>query len=472
MEINPKVNNAVEPGDLEQTVTGGPSQPGDVENLQVNDDVFGEVGEDGPNYRNVGWIAASVLMLKSQVGIGVLSIPSAFDVLGMIPGIICLLFIASVATWSGYIVGPFKLRHPAVYGLDDAGMMIAGPIAREAMAGGFTLYWIFLAGSGMLGTSIGLNSLSLHGTCTAVFVAVAAIIGFIFASVRTLGRVSWLAWVGTACVLVSVFVLTVAAGVQERPAAAPQTGPWESNWKIAGNPTFAEAMAAVSSLVLAYAGVPAFFAVASEMADQRLYTRSVLTCQLTATITYSVIGIVVYYYCGSFVASPALGSAGTLMKRICYGLVLPGLIVSTLLYIHLTAKYFMVRILRGSKHLASNSWQHWTTWLCCTGAVTIVAYCIASGIPVFQSLVSLVGALFGTFMTFQPMGVMWLYDNWNQKGDRDWKWYILVAWAFFVIVVGTFLMIGGTYGSVVGIIDSYAEEATSAWSCADNSNSV
>lgn len=53
MEINPKVNNAVEPGDLEQTVTGGPSQSGDVENLQVNDDVFGEVGEDGPNYRNV-----------------------------------------------------------------------------------------------------------------------------------------------------------------------------------------------------------------------------------------------------------------------------------------------------------------------------------------------------------------------------------------------------------------------------------
>jgi amino acid permease len=78
-------------------------------------------------------------MLKSQVGLGVLSIPSAFDVLGMIPGIICLLFIAGVATWAGFIVGPFKLRHPHVYGLDDAGMMIAGPVAREIMAGGFTL---------------------------------------------------------------------------------------------------------------------------------------------------------------------------------------------------------------------------------------------------------------------------------------------------------------------------------------------
>lgn len=188
----------------------------------------------------------------------------------------------------------------------------------------------------MLGVSIGLNALSTHGACTAIFVAVAAIIGFIFASVRTLGRLSWLAWVGTACVLVSVFVLTVAAGVQERPAEAPQEGPWKSDFKIVGNPTFEEAMAAVSSLVLAYAGVPAFFAVASEMADPRLYTRSVLTCQGVATLTYSIIGIVVYYYCGSYVASPALGSAGVLMKKVCYGLVLPGLIVSTLLYIHVS----------------------------------------------------------------------------------------------------------------------------------------
>ena len=67
---------------------------------------------------------------------------------------------------------------------------------------------------------------------------------------------------------------------------------------------------------------------------------------------------------------------------------------------------------------------------------------------------------------------MWLYDNWN-KGERDLKWKLGVFWACFVIVVGTFLMIGGTYGSVVGIIDSYNEEGgSSAWSCADNSNSV
>ena len=53
METSPKVSNAVEPGDLEQTVTGGPYRPGDIENLRVKDNVFGEVGEGGPDYRSV-----------------------------------------------------------------------------------------------------------------------------------------------------------------------------------------------------------------------------------------------------------------------------------------------------------------------------------------------------------------------------------------------------------------------------------
>jgi len=64
MEINPKVRNAAENGDLEQTITGGPSQPGDI---QISDDVFGEVGEDGPNYRNVGLARVCVFVVWTKV---------------------------------------------------------------------------------------------------------------------------------------------------------------------------------------------------------------------------------------------------------------------------------------------------------------------------------------------------------------------------------------------------------------------
>lgn len=137
----------------------------------------------------------------------------------------------------------------------------------------------------------------------------------------------------------------------------------------------------------------------------------------------------------------------------------------------ITAKYIFVRVLQGSRHLASNTLTHWVVWLGCTIGIALVAYIIASAIPVFSDLVSLVGALLGVPMCFQPMGGMWLYDNWNQgKGQRSAKWTAMVCWCIFVIVIGTFLMIAGTYGSVVMIIASYQESGGSAaWSCADNS---
>lgn len=130
--------------------------------------------------------------------------------------------------------------------------------------------------------------------------------------------------------------MTIAVGVQGRPADAPDTGEWVPDYKLIGSPTFAEGTRAVSSLIFAYAGTPAFFNIVSEMRDQRLYTRSLLICQSGVTITYITIGVVVYYFCGSYVASPALGSAGPTMKKVSYGLALPGLWVTTMLVIHVS----------------------------------------------------------------------------------------------------------------------------------------
>jgi amino acid permease len=80
--------------------------------------------------------------------------------------------------------------------------------------------------------------------------------------------------------------------------------------------------------------MPAFFPIASEMRDPRLYTRSLICCQSFVTALYISIGCVVYYYCGSYVASPALGSAGVLVKKVAYGFALPGLGVTTIVVVH------------------------------------------------------------------------------------------------------------------------------------------
>jgi hypothetical protein len=131
-----------------------------------------------------------------------------------------------------------------------------------------------------------------------------------------------------------------------------------------------------------------------------------------------------------------------------------------------------VRILRGSDHLTKNSVTHWATWLVASFACTTIAYIIGSAIPILNSIISLVGALIAPTLCITPFGAMWLHDN--VKG-RDWRslstWKkAQTFWAIFIILVGVFITVAGTYGAVVTIIQQPGEG--SPWSCADNSNSV
>lgn len=65
------------------------------------------------------------------------------------------------------------------------------------------LDWIFCSGPGLLGTTIGLNAVSDHGTCTAVFVAISAVASFALASIRTLAKIKWAAWAGVGSAFVA-----------------------------------------------------------------------------------------------------------------------------------------------------------------------------------------------------------------------------------------------------------------------------
>lgn len=110
-----------------------------------------------------------------------------------------------------------------------------------------------------------------------------------------------------------------------------------SDYQLFGNPSFADAVSAISTLVLSYAGAPAFFNVIAEMRDPREYNRALAICQTLITVIYIFCGILIYYYCGSKVASPALGSAGILIKKISYGIALPGLCGSAMVLLHVSS---------------------------------------------------------------------------------------------------------------------------------------
>ena len=95
-------------------------------------------------------------------------------------------------------------------------------------------------------------------------------------------------------------------------------------------------MSAMASIIFSFSGTPAFFPIAAEMRDPKQYFRAMFVCQAVVYTVYLVTGITVYYFCGSFEASPALGSAGPTLKKVCYGIALPGLLVTTMIVCHVS----------------------------------------------------------------------------------------------------------------------------------------
>ncbi|GMK56145.1 hypothetical protein CspeluHIS016_0212010 [Cutaneotrichosporon spelunceum] len=79
-------------------------------------DLWGDLDDDGPKYRNLGWIRATILMTKYQVGLGVRTF---FTRSVIAPGCILLTVVAAAATWPDYVVGVFKMAYPEVYSIPD-----------------------------------------------------------------------------------------------------------------------------------------------------------------------------------------------------------------------------------------------------------------------------------------------------------------------------------------------------------------
>lgn len=264
----------------------------------------------------------------------------------------------------------------------------------------------------------------------------------------------------------------VGVTTRSRPAAAPQTGPYDLDYRVIGHPTFAAGMTATSTILVSSAGTSAFLPVISEMKRPKDYSKAVYLSMTLVTASYLTFSLVIYRWCGKWISSPSLGSAGETIKRVAYGIALPGLLVSGCLYVHVAAKYLFVRILRDSKHLQSNSPVHWGTWLGCTVGLSAVSFILAEAIPIFTYILALVGALCYAPLAVSLPGWLWLHSHWGYwKGGVVRKGcYILHV---LMVGLGLFVAVAGTYGVVMQIMQAYQDgKIDGVFSCADNSGTI
>lgn len=64
------------------------------------------------HYRTMSWQLVAFLMIAEIVSNGMLSLPSSLAVVGIVPGVIVIVFLGVFATFTSWLLIQFKLRHP------------------------------------------------------------------------------------------------------------------------------------------------------------------------------------------------------------------------------------------------------------------------------------------------------------------------------------------------------------------------
>jgi hypothetical protein len=168
---------------------------------------------------------------------------------------------------------------------------------------------VLCTGSGILGVTIAFNTFSSHGACTVWFGFVSAILVAACASIRKFAKLSWLTFAGFISVFVAVLMIVIAVTTLDRPAAAPQEGPFDLGYyAIPPEVTFAAGMASTCTIFISSAGTSAFLPVISEMREPRDYRKAVYVAMGFVTSSYICFALVVYRWCGKWVASPSVCS--------------------------------------------------------------------------------------------------------------------------------------------------------------------
>jgi amino acid permease len=130
-------------------------------------------------------------MIAETISLGVLALPQTLASLGFVPGILLILVLGIIATYTGYLIGQFKLAYPSVQSFADCGQLIAGPIGREVMAFAQVLILLFIMAAHVLSFAIAFNAMTEHAWCTVAFSAVGLVVSFVLSLPRTFKNVSY-----------------------------------------------------------------------------------------------------------------------------------------------------------------------------------------------------------------------------------------------------------------------------------------
>ena len=367
-------------------------------------------------------------------------------------GVILIIGLGLLATYTGYNIGLMRERYPHIQNLADAGEILLGPIGRELFGTGQFLFCIFVMGSHILTFRVMMNTITNHGTCSIVFALVGMLISLVLSIPRTMKGMTWISFASFLSIFSAVLITMISVSVEEHPGRVIQATV-ETNLYTA--------FQAVSNIVFAYCAHVAFFGLIAEMETPQDFKKSLFMLQGFEICLYLTAGVVIYYYVGTGVHSPALVSAGPLMKKVAFGVAIPTIIGAGVVNGHIGLKYIYFRLTSKSDLMHQRNWKSIGLWLGLGVSCWIVAWIIAEAIPVFSDLNSLISALFASWFSYGLSGIYWLHltrGEWFASPRKIALTVLNVAIALF----GLALCVLGLYASGTAIHD---DTSSSSFTC-------
>ncbi|MCJ1407393.1 hypothetical protein MMC19_001464 [Ptychographa xylographoides] len=425
----------------------------------AENDVFGNEENNQIKYKTLSWPLVAVLMIAEIVSNGMLSLPSSLAVVGIVPGVILIVFLGIFGTFTSWILIQFKLRHPEVHNMGDAGYIIFGPLGREVLSAGTIIFAVFATGGQLLAGQIALGVLSNNSLCLMLYTGIFAIPTFLFSLPRTLDRLSWLSVPSVISILVAGVVAMVGAAINPLPGRVIS---------IVVPTDFITAFISITNPVFAYAGHFMFFIMISEMRRPQDAMKAAYMLQGFATAFYTVFAIVTYLYIGNGVASPSFSSLPPLWSKIAYGIAIPNFLIAGSLYSHTAAKLLFVRFFRNSDHLHSHTVLGWSVWTILIFIMNAAAFVLAVGVPIFNYLIGIAASLFAAWYTYGIAGFFWIYDTHRYRNGMVGlkKHAFMTLLSVLTILAGAFICVAGMYVTIYSIVQAYAAGTIAApFSC-------
>ncbi|KAJ5586984.1 uncharacterized protein N7459_002749 [Penicillium hispanicum] len=404
-------------------------------------DAFGNEEYAEIKYKTLNWWQCGLLMICESVSLGVLSLPSAMATLGFVPGIILIIGLGLLATYTGYNIGLMRERYPFIQNLGDAGEILLGKFGRELFGTAQFLFCIFVMGAHILTFRVMMNTVTNHGTCSIVFSLVGMLISLALSLPRTMKGMTWISFAAFISIFTAVIITMISVGVEEHTNVVTKAA--------IDNDLYTE-FQSISNIVFAYCAHVAFFGLISEMEQPRDFKKSLFMLQTFEICLYLTAAVVIYYYVGADVQSPALTSAGPVMKKVAYGIAIPTIIGAGVVNGHIGLKYIYFRCCAKSGLMHQSNFKSIGIWIGLGVTCWVVAWIIAEAIPVFSDLNSLISALFASWFSYGLSGIYWLHLNQGQWFASPRKIALFVL-NVAITLIGLILCVLGLYASGTAI---------------------